>query len=58
VCGDIISSIRNIGYTKLLVIFLSFALQLFFILRFFKDGNKVMMSDEDRNNPFFASGGL
>jgi len=58
VCGDIITSIRHIGYTKLLAIFFSFALQLFFILRFFKDGSKVMMSDEDRNNPFFASGGL
>ena len=58
VCMNLISSIKNVGYFKVIVILLSFGLQLLFILRLFNNSGKVVMSDEDRNNPFFASQGL
>ncbi len=57
VCEAVISKIKKIGLLKLFVIFLAFGLQLFFVLRFFNNTNKVAVGGEE-GSPFFSEGGL
>jgi hypothetical protein len=58
ILSKLVSDIWKIGYFKLFIILGSFAIQIYIILSFLNNGSKVMMSSEDRSNPFFQGGGL